>query len=48
MRARNSKEEAFKRLACSEGHLKGIRMMVAADVYCGDILQQSDAVQRAT
>jgi DNA-binding FrmR family transcriptional regulator len=47
MRAQNSKDEALKRLAYIEGHLRGIRKMVEEDVYCVDILKQSYAVQRA-
>ena len=47
MRAQSSKEEALKRLAYIEGHLKGIRKMVEEDVYCVDILKQTYAVQRA-
>ena len=47
MRTQTSKEEALKRLAYIEGHLKGIRKMVEEDVYCVDILKQTYAVQRA-
>jgi DNA-binding FrmR family transcriptional regulator len=43
----NSKQEALKRLAYIEGHLKGIRKMVEEDQYCVDILKQTYAVQRA-
>lgn len=42
-----SKDEALKRLAYIEGHLKGIRKMVEEDQYCVDILKQTYAVQRA-
>ncbi|HEX9988268.1 MAG TPA: metal-sensitive transcriptional regulator [Chloroflexia bacterium] len=42
-----SKQEALKRLAYIEGHLKGIRKMVEEDQYCVDILKQTYAVQRA-
>lgn len=42
-----SKEDALKRLAYIEGHLKGIRKMVEEDQYCVDILKQTYAVQRA-
>ena len=47
MRNHSSKEEALKRLAYIEGHLKGIRKMVEDDTYCVDILKQSYAVRRA-
>lgn len=47
MRAQSSKEEALKRLAYIEGHLKGIRKMVEDDTYCVDILKQTYAVRRA-
>jgi DNA-binding FrmR family transcriptional regulator len=43
----NSKQEALKRLAYIEGHLKGIRKMVEEDQYCVDILKQTYAVHRA-
>lgn len=41
------REDALKRLAYIEGHLKGIRKMVEADAYCVDILKQTYAVKRA-
>jgi DNA-binding FrmR family transcriptional regulator len=41
------KDEALKRLAYIEGHLKGIRKMVEEDQYCVDILKQTYAVKRA-
>ncbi len=47
MRSQTAKEEALKRLAYIEGHLKGIRKMVEEDQYCVDILKQTYAVQRA-
>lgn len=47
MRSQNSKEDALKRLAYIEGHLKGIRKMVEDDQYCVDVLKQTYAVQRA-
>jgi DNA-binding FrmR family transcriptional regulator len=43
----NTKEEALKRLAYIEGHLKAIRKMVESDAYCVDVLKQTFAVQRA-
>ncbi len=47
MRTENSKQEALKRLAYIEGHLRGIRKMVEEDQYCVDVLKQTYAVQRA-
>ena len=44
---KSSKQDALKRLAYIEGHLKGIRKMVEEDQYCVDILKQTYAVQRA-
>jgi DNA-binding FrmR family transcriptional regulator len=41
------KNEALKRLAYIEGHLKGIHKMVESDEYCVDILKQTYAVKRA-
>ena len=43
----NAKQEALRRLAYIEGHLKGIRKMVEEDQYCVDVLKQTYAVQRA-
>ena len=43
----NPKQEALRRLAYIEGHLKGIRKMVEEDQYCVDVLKQTYAVQRA-
>ena len=47
MRNDDSKQQALKRLAYIEGHLRGIRKMVEDDQYCVDILKQTYAVQRA-
>ena len=44
---RSDKEEALRRLAYIEGHLRGIRKMVAEDQYCVDILKQTYAVKGA-
>lgn len=41
------KQDALKRLAYIEGHLRGIRKMVDEDQYCVDILKQTHAVKRA-
>jgi DNA-binding FrmR family transcriptional regulator len=47
MPTESSKQEALKRLAYIEGHIKGIRKMVEEDQYCVDVLRQTYAVQRA-
>ncbi len=47
MRTETTKQEALRRLAYIEGHLKGIRKMVEEDQYCVDVLKQTYAVQRA-
>ena len=47
MRNEDTKQQALKRLAYIEGHLKGIRKMVEEEQYCVDILKQTYAVQRA-
>jgi DNA-binding FrmR family transcriptional regulator len=47
MKSQNTKEEALRRLAYIEGHLRGIRKMVEEDQYCVDVLKQTYAVQRA-
>ena len=47
METGKNKQDALKRLAYIEGHLKGIRKMVEEDQYCVDILKQTYAVQRA-
>lgn len=35
------------RLASVEGHIRGIRKMLAEDVYCVDVIKQTFAVERA-
>jgi len=47
MPAQDTKQDALKRLAYIEGHIKGIRKMVEEGQYCVDILKQTYAVQRA-
>lgn len=44
---RAPKDDALRRLATIEGHLRGIRKMVEDDAYCVDVLKQTHAVQRA-
>ena len=46
-RDQTTKDDALKRLAYIEGHLKAIRKMVENDEYCVDVLKQTYAVQRA-
>ena len=41
------KQDALRRLAYIEGHLRGIRKMVEEDQYCVDILRQTHAIKRA-
>ncbi|HEX8600194.1 MAG TPA: metal-sensitive transcriptional regulator [Chloroflexia bacterium] len=47
MNGETTKQDALRRLAYIEGHLKGIRKMVEEDQYCVDVLKQTYAVQRA-
>ena len=41
------KSDALKRLSYIEGHLNGIKRMVAEGQYCVDILKQTYAVRKA-
>ena len=41
------KQDALERLSAIEGQLGGIRRMVEAEQYCGDILRQTSAVRKA-
>jgi len=41
------KSQISHRLAIAEGHLKKVRKMVDEDVYCLDVIHQSQAVQAA-
>ena len=41
------KDDALRRLAYIEGHVRGIRKMVEDDAYCVEVLKQTYAVQRA-
>lgn len=43
----NDKDAIIARLKIAEGHLKKVREMVEKNVYCIDILHQSQAVQSA-
>lgn len=42
-----SKSRIVRRLKIAEGHLKKVREMVEKDVYCIDVLHQSQAVEAA-
>lgn len=42
-----TRQDALRRLAYVEGHLKGIRKMLEEGQYCVDVLKQLYAVQRA-
>jgi DNA-binding FrmR family transcriptional regulator len=42
-----TKAAVLKRLSFIDGHLDGIRRMVAEDKYCVDVLKQTYAVRRA-
>ena len=42
-----AKQDAIKRLAYIEGHLRGVRRMIESDAYCVDVLHQTHAIQRA-
>jgi CsoR family transcriptional regulator, copper-sensing transcriptional repressor len=41
------KQELLNRLKTVEGHVRGVQRMVDEDVYCIDILKQTQAIQRA-
>ena len=42
-----TKSDVKARLATAEGHIRGVRRMVDEDAYCGDVIKQILAVQRA-
>ncbi len=46
-RPKNTKERILHRLKIAQGHLKKVSQMVEDDIYCIDILHQSQAVRRA-
>lgn len=46
-RPKNVKERIVHRLKIAQGHLDKVRGMVENDVYCIDIIHQSQAVQQA-
>ncbi|OGM19356.1 hypothetical protein A2955_03560 [Candidatus Woesebacteria bacterium RIFCSPLOWO2_01_FULL_37_19] len=43
----DTKEESLKRLKIAKGHLDKVIEMLAGDVYCPDVIHQSQAVQAA-
>ena len=43
----STRQDVLKRLNYIEGHLQGIRRMIAEDKYCPDVLKQTFAVRRA-
>lgn len=47
MNVKAPRDDALRRLATIEGHLRGIRKMIEDDDYCVDILKQTHAVKRA-
>lgn len=46
-RPKNIKERIIHRLQIAQGHLKKVQSMVEDDIYCIEIIHQSQAVQRA-
>ena len=46
-RPKDTKERILHRLKIAQGHLKSVIQMVDDNVYCIDILHQSQAVQKA-
>lgn len=46
-RPKDTKERILHRLKIVNGHLKKVQDMVEKDVYCIDIIHQSQAIQRA-
>lgn len=44
---KSSKEQILHRLKITQGHMKKVLEMVENDVYCVDVLHQSDAIQKA-
>ncbi|MBI2613394.1 MAG: metal-sensitive transcriptional regulator [Candidatus Levybacteria bacterium] len=46
-RPKDTQERILHRLKIAHGHLKKVIQMVEEDVYCIDVLHQSQAVQKA-
>lgn len=41
------KDEAVRRIAIAEGHLRKVKKMLEDDSYCPDVIHQNQAVQAA-
>ena len=46
-RPKDLKERIIHRLKITQGHLKKVQQMVDDDVYCIDVIHQSQAIQKA-
>lgn len=46
-RPKDVKERITHRLKITQGHLKKVLQMVENDIYCIDVIHQSQAIQRA-
>ncbi len=46
-RPKDVKERVIHRLKIAQGHLKKVQQMVEDDVYCVDVIHQTQAVQKA-
>ena len=42
-----TRTDALRRLSYIEGHLNGVKRMVAEDQYCVDVLRQTYAIRKA-
>jgi len=42
-----TRADALKRISYIEGHLNGVKRMVAEDQYCVDVLKQTYAIRKA-
>lgn len=46
-RPKNTQERIIHRLKIAQGHLKKVAQMVDDDMYCVDVIHQSQAIQKA-
>lgn len=46
-RPKNTQERILHRLKITQGHIKKVIQMVENDVYCIDIIHQTQAIQKA-
>lgn len=46
-RPKDTKERIVHRLKITQGHLKKVQQMVESNVYCIDVIHQSQAIQKA-